>query len=131
MTKKYDTSQPRHIKHNTYTQMNLQSNILSGSFALAVEKDQNKRLPKSFYMSDPKEYMAANTGQFDYYKLEQLEQELLRKAEESGAPVKSQAARTSKLTSNPSQVSLSRKHSRASSAKFRITKQQQPTIQKR
>ena len=57
MTSRNDLTKPRHIKHNTYTEMNLANNILSGSLALALDKKHNQRLPKSFYLKDPQEFM--------------------------------------------------------------------------
>ena len=40
----------------TYTNMELQGNILTGNLSLALDQKQKQRLPKSFYMSKPKEY---------------------------------------------------------------------------
>lgn len=122
------------VKHNTYTQMELQSNILNGNLTFAVSKAAGPRLSDTFYAHET-------------HNLDLLEQEILRKAAQRKASrlakgdhhetdevqTSSNATHGNHATvlskASGSQGSLTalqrRRQQRASSARFRISKQQQ------
>jgi len=63
--------------------MNLQCNILSGSLTSAVSNNAYKRLPKSFKSRDfSLTQYAQEEGNFDYAKLHDVENAIIKKAQE-------------------------------------------------
>ena len=72
------------MRNNTYTQMNLQQNILTGSLTQAVKEQKRQRLPPQFQSRDFSLSQHVLDYSFDYAKLHDVENQIIKKAQEMG-----------------------------------------------
>lgn len=102
--------------------MNLQQNILTGSLTQAVKEQRTQRLPAQFQTRDFSLSRHMLDNSFDYARLHDVENKIIKKAQQMGIMRSSHTnlRAPTPLSATSSKAALLKKTQRASSARFRV-----------